>query len=97
MLAIGQCLIIAGVAGLGYEALLWGYTGHWLPTTVDDVYGSLGVYELVANSDALRAAGSWYLETPVAALALLYGVGLSVLGWWRRRRTASGSAVHPSI
>lgn len=96
MLTIGPCMIFAGVVGLGYEALLWGFSGSWLPMTVDDVYRSLGVYDLVANADLLRATASWYLQTPLAALVVFYGIALTALGRWRRRRAARGAAIRPS-
>lgn len=96
MLTVGQCIIFAGVAGMGYEALLWGYSGSWLPMTVDDVYRSLGVYDVVANADLLRATASWYLQAPLAAIAIFYGITLTAIGWWRRRRAVRGGALRSS-
>ncbi len=88
MLILGQCMFVAGLAGLGYEAALWAWSGSWLPMTVDDIYRAVGVYDLVENSDQLRAAASWYLDTPLALLAALYGIGLTLYGRWRYRRRA---------
>lgn len=86
MLILGQCMFVAGLAGLGYEAALWAWSGNRLPMTVDDMYRAAGLYDLVGDSDQLRATASWYLDTPLALLAALYGVGLTLYGRWRRRR-----------